>query len=59
LHRRCSRCSGRVQKRDLKINPVTKMLEYMSWNQPKEPGVMTAPLLCLAEELTKGYHLEK
>ncbi|WP_300691762.1 ADP-ribosylglycohydrolase family protein [Chryseobacterium sp.] len=48
------------KREDLKRNPVTTMLEYMSWNQPKgkwsDDSSMT---LCLTEELTKGYDLEK
>ncbi|AZB24085.1 ADP-ribosylglycohydrolase family protein [Chryseobacterium bernardetii] len=44
----------------LKRFPVTKMLEYMSWNQPKGTWSDDSSLtLCLAEELTKGYDLEK
>ncbi|QIY92753.1 ADP-ribosylglycohydrolase family protein [Chryseobacterium gallinarum] len=47
-------------REDLKRNPVTKMLEYMSWNQPKGTWSDDSSLtLCLAEELTKGYDLEK
>lgn len=43
----------------LKRFPVTKMLEYMSWNQPKGTWSDDSSLtLCLAEELTKGYNLE-
>lgn len=48
------------KREDLKRNPVTKMLEYMSWNQPKGTWSDDSSLtLCLAEELTKGYDLEK
>ncbi len=48
------------KREDLKINPVTKMLEYMSWNQPKGTWSDDSSLtLCLVEELTKGYHLEE
>ncbi|AYZ14375.1 ADP-ribosylglycohydrolase family protein [Chryseobacterium arthrosphaerae] len=48
------------KRQDLKINPVTKMLEYMSWNQPKGTWSDDSSLtLCLAEELTKGYDLER
>lgn len=48
------------KREDLKRNPVTKMLEYMSWNQPKGTWSDDSSLtLCLAEELTKGYNLEK
>lgn len=47
-------------REDLKRNPVTQMLEYMSWNQPKGTWSDDSSLtLCLAEELTKGYDLEK
>lgn len=48
------------RREDLKRFPVTKMLEYMSWNQPKGTWSDDSSLtLCLAEELTKGYNLEK
>ena len=48
------------KREDLKRVPVTKMLEYMSWNQPKGTWSDDSSLtLCLAEELTKGYDLEK
>lgn len=48
------------KREDLKINPVTKMLEYMSWNQPKGTWSDDSALtLCLVEELIKGYHLEE
>lgn len=48
------------KREDLKINPVTQMLEYMSWNQPKGTWSDDSSLtLCLAEELTKGYDLER
>ncbi|HCN49844.1 MAG TPA: hypothetical protein DIT10_12250 [Chryseobacterium sp.] len=48
------------KREDLKINPVTKMLEYMSWHQPKGTWSDDSSLtLCLVEELTKGYHLEE
>jgi len=48
------------KREDLKKNPVTKMLEYMSWNQPKGTWSDDSALtLCLAEELTKGYDLER
>jgi len=47
------------KREDLKRSPVTKMLEYMSWNQPKGTWSDDSSLtLCLAEELTKGYDLE-
>lgn len=48
------------KREDLKRIPVTGYLEYMSWNQPKgtwsDDGSLT---LCIADELTKGYNLEK
>lgn len=48
------------RREELKRFPVTKMLEYMSWNQPKGTWSDDSSLtLCLAEELTKGYDLEK
>ncbi|KQM62829.1 ADP-ribosylglycohydrolase family protein [Chryseobacterium sp. Leaf201] len=48
------------KREDLKKAPVTKMLEYMSWNQPKGTWSDDSSLtLCLADELTKGYDLEK
>lgn len=48
------------KREDLKRFPVTKMLEYMSWNQPKGTWSDDSSLtLCLAEELIKGYDLEK
>ena len=48
------------KREDLKRFPVTKMLEYMSWNQPKGTWSDDSSLtLCLADELTKGYDLEK
>jgi ADP-ribosylglycohydrolase len=48
------------KREDLKRFPVTKMLEYMSWNQPKGTWSDDSSLtLCLANELTKGYDLEK
>lgn len=48
------------KREDLKRFPVTKMLEYMSWNQPKGTWSDDSSLtLCLSEELTKGYDLEK
>lgn len=44
----------------LKRFPVTGMLEFMSWNQPKGTWSDDSSLtLCLAEELIKGYDLEK
>ncbi|MBQ0152604.1 MAG: ADP-ribosylglycohydrolase family protein [Chryseobacterium sp.] len=48
------------KRENLKSNPVTGYLEYMCWNQPKGTWSDDSSLtLCLAEELTKGYHLEK
>jgi ADP-ribosyl-[dinitrogen reductase] hydrolase len=48
------------KREDLKKAPVTKMLEYMSWNQPKGTWSDDSSLtLCLVEGLTKGYDLEK
>ncbi|AZB31405.1 ADP-ribosylglycohydrolase family protein [Chryseobacterium balustinum] len=48
------------KREDLKISPVTGYLEYMSWNQPKGTWSDDSSLtLCLADELTKGYDLEK
>ncbi|MGC5745035.1 ADP-ribosylglycohydrolase family protein [Chryseobacterium sp. NFX27] len=48
------------KREDLKRFPVTGYLEYMSWNQPKGTWSDDSSLtLCLAEELTKGYNLEK
>jgi ADP-ribosylglycohydrolase len=48
------------RREDLKRFPVTGYLEYMSWNQPKGTWSDDSSLtLCLAEELTKGYDLEK
>lgn len=48
------------RREELKRFPVTKMLEYMSWNQPKGTWSDDSSLtLCLAEELMKGYDLEK
>jgi ADP-ribosyl-[dinitrogen reductase] hydrolase len=47
------------KREDLKKFPVTKMLEFMSWNQPKGTWSDDSSLtLCIAEELTKGYDLE-
>lgn len=47
-------------REDLKRSPVTRMLEYMSWNQPKGTWSDDSSLtLCLADELAKGYDLEK
>lgn len=48
------------KREDLKKSPVTGYLEYMSWNQPKGTWSDDSSLtLCLADELSKGYHLEK
>lgn len=48
------------KRENLKKSPVTGMLEYMSWNQPKGTWSDDSSLtLCLAEVLTKGYDLEK
>ncbi|CAD7806023.1 ADP-ribosyl-[dinitrogen reductase] glycohydrolase [Chryseobacterium aquaeductus] len=48
------------KREDLKKSPVAGYLEYMSWNQPKGTWSDDSSLtLCLAEELTKGYDLEK
>jgi ADP-ribosyl-[dinitrogen reductase] hydrolase len=48
------------KREDLKKAPVTKYLEFMSWNQPKGTWSDDSSLtLCLAEVLTKGYDLEK
>ncbi|MGG5209395.1 ADP-ribosylglycohydrolase family protein [Chryseobacterium sp. MIQD13] len=44
----------------LKSFPVINMQEFGSWNQPKGTWSDDSSLtLCLAEELTKGYNLEK
>lgn len=44
----------------LKMFPVTEMQEFGSWNQPKGTWSDDSSLtLCLADELTKGYDLEK
>jgi ADP-ribosyl-[dinitrogen reductase] hydrolase len=44
----------------LKSFPVVKMQEFGSWNQPKGTWSDDSSLtLCLADELTKGYDLEK
>lgn len=48
------------KREDLKKSPVSGYLEYMSWNQPKGTWSDDSSLtLCLAEELAKGYDLEK
>ncbi|MDV7696631.1 ADP-ribosylglycohydrolase family protein [Chryseobacterium soli] len=47
------------KREDLKKDPVTGYLEYMSWNQPKGTWSDDSSLtLCLADALTKGYNLE-
>ncbi|GAA5091771.1 ADP-ribosylglycohydrolase family protein [Chryseobacterium ginsengisoli] len=44
----------------LKSFPVEKMQEFGSWNQPKGTWSDDSSLtLCIAEELAKGYDLEK
>jgi len=48
------------KRENLKKSPVTTMLEFMSWNQPKGTWSDDSSLtLCLAEQLTKRYDLEK
>ena len=48
------------KREDLKKLPVTGYLEFMSWNQPKGTWSDDSSLtLCLADELSKGYDLEK
>nr|WP_314494548.1 ADP-ribosylglycohydrolase family protein [uncultured Chryseobacterium sp.] len=48
------------KRETLKIFPVENMREYGFWNQPKGTWSDDSSLtLCLAEELTKGYDLEK
>lgn len=48
------------KREDLKKSPVTGYLEFMSWNQPKGTWSDDSSLtLCIAEQLTKGYDLEK
>ncbi|KFF09295.1 ADP-ribosylglycohydrolase family protein [Chryseobacterium luteum] len=48
------------KREDLKKIPVKGYMEFMSWNQPKGTWSDDSSLtLCLAEELTKGYNLEK
>lgn len=48
------------KREGLEKSPVTGYLEYMSWNQPKGTWSDDSSLtLCLAEELIKGYDLEK
>jgi len=48
------------KREDLKRFPVNGYLEYMSWNQPKGTWSDDSSLtLCIADELTKGYNLEK
>jgi ADP-ribosyl-[dinitrogen reductase] hydrolase len=46
-------------RNDLKIDPVTTMTGYGTWNQP--PGTWSddsSLAFCLAESLTKGYNLD-
>lgn len=48
------------KRETLKIFPVENMREFGSWNQPKGTWSDDSSLtLCLAEQLTKGYDLEK
>lgn len=48
------------RREELKRFPVTTMLEFGSWNQPKGTWSDDSSLtLCLAEQLIKGYDLEK
>lgn len=48
------------KREDLKLKPVTDYLEFMSWNQPKGTWSDDSSLtLCLAEQLCKGYNIEK
>ena len=47
-------------EKHLKAFPVENMREFGSWNQPKGTWSDDSSLtLCIAEELTKGYDLEK
>lgn len=47
-------------RKTLKTFPVENMREFGSWNQPKGTWSDDSSLtLCIAEELTKGYDLEK
>ena len=47
-------------RENLKMFPVENMREFGSWNQPKGTWSDDSSLtLCIAEELTKGYDLEK
>ncbi|MCY1659525.1 ADP-ribosylglycohydrolase family protein [Chryseobacterium sp. SL1] len=47
-------------RENLKVFPVENMREFGSWNQPKGTWSDDSSLtLCIAEELTKGYDLEK
>ncbi|MCX8522679.1 ADP-ribosylglycohydrolase family protein [Chryseobacterium formosus] len=48
------------KRETLKVFPVENMREFGSWNQPKGTWSDDSSLtLCLAEELIKGYDLEK
>ncbi len=48
------------RREELKSFPVTTMLEFGSWNQPKGTWSDDSSLtFCIAEQLTKGYDLEK
>ncbi|MGD1318589.1 ADP-ribosylglycohydrolase family protein [Chryseobacterium sp. 2R14A] len=48
------------KRETLRTFPVKNMREFGSWNQPKGTWSDDSSLtLCLAEELTKGYDLEK
>ena len=48
------------KRENLRKFPVTGYLEYMSWNQPKGTWSDDSSLtLCLADELAKGYDIEK
>ncbi|WP_143883060.1 ADP-ribosylglycohydrolase family protein [Chryseobacterium binzhouense] len=47
-------------RENLKVFPVENMREFGSWNQPKGTWSDDSSLtLCIADELTKGYDLEK
>ncbi|ASK31208.1 hypothetical protein CEY12_14345 [Chryseobacterium sp. T16E-39] len=48
------------KREDLMKSPVVGYLEYMSWNQPRGTWSDDSSLtLCLAEELSNGYDLER
>ncbi|WP_265426681.1 ADP-ribosylglycohydrolase family protein [Chryseobacterium sp. YIM B08800] len=48
------------KRETLKVFPVENMREFGSWNQPKGTWSDDSSLtLCIAEELTKGFDLEK